>query len=72
MTQGHSKIIRVQLLATASSGLIYGIVDRRVGRRQNHDTMVARGYLAGVTLSSEPSELAEALVRLAQDLVAPH
>lgn len=70
MTQGHSTIIRVQLLATAGPGVIYGVVDRRVGRRENHDTFVARGYLPGLTLSQETAAIAEVLVRLAQDLVA--
>jgi len=68
MERFHSKQIRINLLACGEAGVIYGIVDRRQGRRENHDRLLLRGYLAGHVLEGEPQAIADLLTHLAQEV----
>lgn len=68
MPQGHSTVIRLQLLATKPAGVIYGLVERRIGRRENHDRLLTRGYLPDLALSDEPAAIADVLEHVASQL----
>lgn len=70
MPQGHSTVIRLQLLAVSPAGVIYGLVERRIGRRENHDRMLTRGYLPDAVLTDSPEDTAAVLRRVADQLIS--